>query len=399
MRAGLRHRVIRVRSRQQSSRCAEHRGADAPVIARAVHALVVRRREQADASEWLGAVEDPFDVVDVETHAFAVGRAERSGLVPHGTGHTEATQIVDERGPAGERRLGRRNLQQSGRGFDEVRGAATVTGEVGAAQVAEVADGFQAPVELLVAERRPFDGFGVDDLVVRIVVDPWNSALRIGADRRDDLRVEVGAVSRPDHVHGVVDSADAVEHLTRLGDVRDPGGERERISREMARHALAVPTRVRLLDARSDLVAQSQAVRELARGRAVVRHLLDDGPSAGGHQLRRLTDARDGRTSRAGPAQHEHHRREARQVDLDGVGAEVDVVTEQRRRFVAVHRTADVREDAHVVEIRQVDTFESEPFAQPHADPCRPEHVLGRLPEPEVGGQRQRHQELAQPHA
>ena len=95
-------------------------------------------------------------------------------------------------------------------------------------------------------------------------------------------------------------------------------------------------------------------VGELAGGRAVVGHLLDHPPSAGGHQLRGLADAVERRCSGAGPAQHEHHRREPGQVDLDGVGAEVDVVAEQRRGLVAVDRAPDVGEDAHVVEVGQL---------------------------------------------
>ena len=42
---------------------------------------------------------------------------------------------------------------------------------------------------------------------------------------------------------------------------------------------------------------------------------------------------------------------------------------------------------------------EAQTVAQPQADPCGSKHVFGRLPEPEVRGERQRHQQLAEPHS
>ena len=101
----------------------------------------------------------------------------------------------------------------------------------------------------------------------------------------------------------------------------------------------------------------------------------------------------------AGPAQHEHHGREPGQVDLDGVRPEVDVVTEEERRLVAVDRAPDVGQDADVVEGGQVVRVQAQPLAQAHADPRRAEHVLGRLPETEVGGQRERDQQVREPDA
>jgi hypothetical protein len=100
----------------------------------------------------------------------------------------------------------------------------------------------------------------------------------------------------------------------------------------------------------------------------------------------------------SGPAQHEDHRREAGQVDIQGVRPERDVVAEDRRGLIAVDGAPDVGEDAHVVERGQVVHVETEAFAEAQADPCGPDHVLRRLPEPEVGGQRQRDQQVVQPH-
>ena len=81
------------------------------------------------------------------------------------------------------------------------------------------------------------------------------------------------------------------------------------------------------------------------------------------------------------------------------MGAEVDVVAEQRGGLVAVHRAAHVGEDAHVVEHGEIGVVEAEPLAEAHAEPRRADHVLGRLAEAEIGGERQRHQQLVDPDA
>src|SRR5436309_3183941 len=83
----------------------------------------------------LGPAEDPLHVVDVHPHPFAVAAGERTGLVPDRAGDAEASDVVDEGGPSGERRIGGWHVQQGGGGGDQLRGAATVAGEVGAAQV------------------------------------------------------------------------------------------------------------------------------------------------------------------------------------------------------------------------------------------------------------------------
>jgi hypothetical protein len=105
VRARLQHRVVRVGRREQARGRRQHHAADAAVVARAVHALVVRRRQQADPLQRLGSLEDPLHVVHVQPHPFLVARVQRTGLVPHRAGHAEAADVVHERGAPRERRL------------------------------------------------------------------------------------------------------------------------------------------------------------------------------------------------------------------------------------------------------------------------------------------------------
>ena len=82
-----------------------------------------------------------------------------------------------------------RSVAVSGR--DEIGGTATVACEVRAAQVAEIGDRFETPVEVFVAQRWPLDRLGLDDRVERVVIEPGEQGVRIFDDRVDDLRVEV----------------------------------------------------------------------------------------------------------------------------------------------------------------------------------------------------------------
>ncbi|MEJ7698113.1 MAG: hypothetical protein WKF71_00480 [Pyrinomonadaceae bacterium] len=114
----------------------------------------------------------------------------------------------------------------------------------------------------------------------------------------------------------------------------------------------------------------------------MVGHLLDD---AAPPVATSVAAPRSGpREPAPCPAQHVSHRRHAAEVDIVGVGAEVDVVTEQQRRFVAEDGAADVRQDADVVQRGEVLLRQPETLAQPHAEPRRPQHVLRRLAQAEV---------------
>ena len=97
------------------------------------------------------------------------------------------------------------------------------------------------------------------------------------------------------------------------------------------------------------------------------------------------------------PSQHEHHRRESGQILLNRMRPEVDVVAEDLRGFVPVGRAADVGQQADVVERGQLRGVEAESRTETHSDARRPQHVLGRLPEAEVGDQRHRHQQVGEP--
>ena len=60
--------------------------------------------------------------------------------------------------------------------------------------------------------------------------------------------------------------------------------------------------------------------------------------------------------------------------------------------------TADVDQESGVVDDRARLLVESDPLSQPERDQALAQHVLHRLPEAEVDPERQRADELSQPH-
>ena len=142
-----------------------------------------------------------------------------------------------------------------GRGRHEVGGAATVarrsTGNAGRRSRRSLRDPGRARRRSARAAR---SGSASSDLVERCRRRSPRTA-RPGrcTRRRRSAGSKCVPLTGPDHLDRLVDAADAVEHLARFGDVRDPRRERQRVAREVGGHALPVPTRVRLLDAGADV--------------------------------------------------------------------------------------------------------------------------------------------------
>ena len=271
-------------------------------------------------------------------------------------------------------------------------------GEVRAAQVAEVADGLEHGVEACVAQRRSLDRLGVEDLTGGVVVDTGKQRTGIALHGRGDLGIEVRALPRPNHLHCTFEAGRALEDLAGLSHVRDPRGQRQCVAPDAGRHPLAVPSGVGLLDPGSNFRAQPQAISEFTRRRAVVGHLLDHRPSTRTDDRRHLPRPIHRGRPGAGPAHQEERGGHTGQVHLDGPRAKVDVVPEQGSCFVAVDRATDIRQQADVVQRGQLLLGQAQPPADPHADPGRANHVLRRLPQPEIGSRGQGHQYFAQPH-
>jgi hypothetical protein len=79
-------------------------------------------------------------------------------------------------------------------------------------------------------------------------------------------------------------------------------------------------------------------------------------------------------------------------------GLQGDVVAEPLRLLVGIGMTADVDEQGRVVDDGAGLLVESDPLGQPQRDQGLAQHVLHRLPEPQVHAERQRGDQLRQPY-
>ena len=87
----------------------------------------------------------------------------------------------------------------------------------------------------------------------------------------------------------------------------------------------------------------------------------------------------------------------------DGVGEvavrpQLDVVAEPRRLLMRVRVATQPREQRHVVDDRSLGLVELEVLRDAEAQHARPQHMLHRLPETEIRGQRHRCHQLSEPH-
>ena len=159
--------------------------------------------------------------------------------------------------------------------------------------------------------------------------------------------------------------------------------------------ALAVPALEGLPQAVPHVLAQSELRRELFGGDPmVVQDAVRVAPA--------VTEERDAepravqeRTSRAEVLQHEAG---PGVVDEREVGFEREVVPEPLRLLVGVDVTSHPREERGVVDRHALRLVQADALAQAHRDQALAEDVLHRLPQPEVGPQRQDREELRAAH-
>ena len=66
------------------------------MVSRSVHALMVHRRHESHSAEGIRATEDPFDVVDVQAHAFEIAVSEWARRGEHVARDTETADVMDK---------------------------------------------------------------------------------------------------------------------------------------------------------------------------------------------------------------------------------------------------------------------------------------------------------------
>ena len=267
-------------------------------------------------------------------------------------------------------------------------------------QVHEVRDGRQRPVELVRRQLHRQGGLGRDhDPPGRGRLQAAEYLLRPGAQQRGQVRVKLLARSPAGHRGGPGHAADPVRHLHELGELGDPGRDRDRAALQRARPAVPVPLLVRRADPGADGAGQLELLGQRPRQLGV----LGDHPAQlampGEGELQPDPEPVQRRVAR--PDQPHGRQHAAHAAELMGVlaGLERDVVAEPLRLLVRVGVTAHVDQQGRVVNRHPVLLTQTRLVGQPQRDQALPQDVLHRLAEPEVDAERQRRDQFGQPGA
>ena len=355
-------------------------------------------RDRAERRERGGLMQHALGEVRLHAHAFPLAGAERPGLVPDRIGDAEPAEVVHQAGAAQRAHFGGRQSQQRSRRRAELRDRARVAERVRRLQIDEVRDREQRRVELLVGEHDGERRLGRDHRIPRPHrVEAREDLLRAIAEQRGERGIELLAAALARQRGRRRDAADAVRDLDELRELRDARRDRHVCARQPARPAAPVPLLVGRADARD---APRRAGR--AAGRRLCASLACASIMPSTSRCPEITNSSpiaEAMQRRVARAERARGRRSVARTLPSAAGPYLrrlhgDVVAEPLGLLVRIRVTTDVDQQRRVVDVRARVLVEPELLGQAQRDQALPQHVLHRLPEPEIDPERQRSHQL-----
>ena len=233
---------------------------------------------------------------------------------------------------------------------------------------------------------------------VRPGVEPAEDLVRSGAEGRRQRRVELQAGAAFGQRDGCFDPAEPVRDLDELRELGQTRRDRDAVAGETAGPAFAVPLLVRGADRLLHLLRQAEPLRQGPRDRRVPGDHPVEIVAAGDRELEPHPDAVQRRVAAPDQRHHRGDRAHAPKVAVVLGGLERDVVAEPLRLLVRVGVAADVDEQRRVVDGGALGLLEPDPVGEPQRDHALAQHVLHRLAEAEIDAERERRDELREPH-
>jgi hypothetical protein len=353
-----------------------------------------------NASQRGGPGQHPVGVVGVHANPLALRLGERAGLVEDRGRDPVQAEVVDEPGPADGDDLRSGQPALGGGEGGELRDGTRVAAAARGTQVGEVGDRFERRVELVLGQGGLQGRLGVDQrrpvvLTRRVAQDVIGHC----AERVDHGRVEVLASLGPGDLDRAIGATAAVVDLDGVGEVEQPHRQRDRVAADVIGDTLAVPTGEHLVQRPAHVLTELEALRHARRREAVRHQPALHRFATGGHEAGTQPDPPQGRAAGPDVSEHEAQHRQPGEVDVEAVGPERDVITEQRRHLGCVGHTTHPRQRDHVVQRGAGVGLDAELLPQSIGDTPRPQHVVHRLAQPEVGRERERGDEVGQPDA
>ena len=214
------------------------------------------------------------------------------------------------------------------------------------------------------------------------------------SQRRVELRPRTTRRQRRRRLH----AANPVRHLDELRQLRQPRRNRNQLTREKTGPTTTVPLLIRGRNRVLHRPRQPQLRGQCPRQRRVLLdHPLELAVTRK-DELQADAEPMQRRIPRADQPERRSGRAQASKLVVVLSRLERDVVAEPLRLFVRVGVTADVHEQSGVVDDRALLVVEPDPLRQPQRDQTLTQHMLHRLPKPEVDTERKRSHKLGQPH-
>ena len=303
-------------------------------------------------------------------------------------------------GPAYRRDPGLVEAPEPGRLRGQSRHAPGVTGQVRHLEVDGVADRLEGGVEPRPGDMGPRPRLEIEYGVPRgRLFESGEHRLRVGAEGVDHDRVVLAAPVPPDRLGRRRGAMTPAVDLDRTRQRHQSRSQADVVRAQPPREALAVPLLVGLPDRDLDRRREAQPGRQLGAQRRVRREEAAQPAAGGDGQGGDPASALEAGAVRGDPAQEERdHLRGVHVEHLEPEGLERDVVPEPARLLGGVRVAVGADHQAEVVRRLPLRRVGSHQVGQPQRDHGLPQAVVHGLAQPQVGGVRQRRDQLRDPH-
>ena len=267
-------------------------------------------------------------------------------------------------------------------------------------EIGEVGDRLQRRPQLLLGQlhrQRRLDGHQRLPTADRVeLVEQLGGGV---TEHLDQLRIELRPPTRLGDGQRRVDTADPMEHLDHVGQVHQPRGDEDLVAACAVRFPLAIPPFERLRHAVAHRLVDTQPLSQRIGGAPMVLEHRVHRPPALTEEAHTHTSPPRQRPPGA-DAPDDEHRALQRLAEIDAANVVLDrpVVTEPLRLLVGVDMAPDPRQQRRVQHHLPLRRRKPDPLTEAHGEHALAQHVLQRMPHPEVRAQRQRRQQLRQPH-
>lgn len=216
------------------------------------------------------------------------------------------------------------------------------------------------------------------------------------AERVDQCRVELFAAPGLGHLDRGRHTTAPAMRLHHVGEMEQSHLQRELLPTHAPRNSRAVPAGEELPQGRRDFRSEAELISQRRGNHAMALDAPDHPAAATGHQCGSGEHPLRQRTVDAGMPEEERESGQAAEVHVVAVRPKGYVVTEARGHLRSVGHTPHPGQHRSMEECRLLVLRQPDMSTQPRRDlPCS-KQVLQRLPQPQIGRQREARKQLGQ---